>query len=116
METLYLISVVGSVCAVAMLTCGISIFLACIFGGYYYLADSETDKNYGLYHKLARRFLIISIVSAIIACILPTKRECLFIYGGGSVIEYIQNNDSAKVLPDKAIEALNMWLDKNKTL
>lgn len=110
METLYLISVVGSVCALAMITCGISSFLACVFGGYR-LAANETDKNYGRYRKLAKRFLIISIISAIIACVLPTKRECLFIYGGGSVIEYVQNNDSAKVLPDKAIEALNLWLD-----
>lgn len=43
---------------------------------------------------------------------IPSKQEMLLIYGVGSTIDYIQSNDKAKQLPDKAVEALSRYLDE----
>lgn len=36
------------------------------------------------------------------------------IYGVGSVVDYLQENEEAKQLPDKTIKALNTFADKYK--
>ena len=34
------------------------------------------------------------------------------IFGIGTVIDYVQSNDNVKKIPDKCIEAVNLWLDE----
>ena len=35
----------------------------------------------------------------------------LLIYGLGPAIDYIQDNEKVKELPDKCVEALSKWVD-----
>ena len=44
-------------------------------------------------------------------CIIPSTSQCYAIYGIGSTIEYIQNSEEVKKLPDNAIKALNSYLE-----
>ena len=39
-------------------------------------------------------------------------KEMLLIYGVGGTIDYIKSNDTAKELPDKAVKALDKYLDE----
>ena len=51
------------------------------------------------------------VISSLIFVFVPSTKEALLIWGVGSTIDYIQENDTAKQLPDKCINALNDWVD-----
>jgi len=58
-------------------------------------------------------FSVIAFFSNVILVVLtPTTNDLLLIYGGGEVLEYLQGNDKVKELPDKTVEMLDQWLDK----
>lgn len=42
----------------------------------------------------------------------PSKKDMLMIYGLGSTIDYIKQNDAAKQIPDKCIDALDKFIDE----
>lgn len=41
----------------------------------------------------------------------PTTKEAMLIYGLGSTIDYLKSSDKAKELQDKAVDALERYLD-----
>jgi uncharacterized membrane protein len=41
----------------------------------------------------------------------PTTKQAMMIYGVGTVVDYVQTNEDIKQLPDKCIQALDMWVD-----
>ena len=41
----------------------------------------------------------------------PTKDEAMLIWGVGSTIDYIQNNETIQQLPDKCVNALDAWVE-----
>lgn len=49
-------------------------------------------------------FLISSILT-------PTTKEAILIFGVGSTIDYISENEVAKQIPDNYIKALNEWVE-----
>lgn len=51
------------------------------------------------------------VVSSLIFVFVPSTKEALLIWGVGSTIDYLQENETAKQLPDKCINALNDWVD-----
>ena len=53
----------------------------------------------------------ILVISSLIFVFVPSTKEALLIWGVGSTIDYIQENETAKQLPDKCINALNDWVD-----
>ena len=56
-------------------------------------------------------FVVIFIISMIGCIFTPNTNEALVIYGVGGTLEWVKDNDKAKQLPDKAIEALSLYLD-----
>lgn len=54
---------------------------------------------------------IIGAISLITVMFTPTKEDLLLIYGLGPTMDYIQDNEKVKELPDKCVEALNKWAD-----
>lgn len=51
------------------------------------------------------------LISSLIFVFVPTTKEAVLIWGVGSTIDYLQENETAKQLPDKCINALNDWVD-----
>ena len=51
------------------------------------------------------------VISSLIFVFVPSTKEAVLIWGVGSTIDYIQENETAKQLPDKCINALNDWID-----
>lgn len=43
---------------------------------------------------------------------IPSTKDALLIYGLGGSLDYIKGNDTAKKLPEKAIIALDKYLDE----
>ena len=79
-----------------------------------YIADGEESKRRFL--KIVSKTLCISIIVFVIGLIgrtfTPTTSEALVIYGVGESVEYLQNNKDAVQIPDKALQALNKYLDE----
>lgn len=53
----------------------------------------------------------IGIFLLIAQAFVPTTKQALIIYGVGGTIDYVKSNDTAKQLPDKAIIALDEYLE-----
>ena len=74
-----------------------------------------TMANYAEEAKLTLKWVISSFVTLVISSLIfvfvPTTKEAVLIWGVGSTIDYIQENETAKQLPDKCINALNDWVD-----
>ena len=71
--------------------------------------------NYVEEAKLALKWVISSfttlVISSLIFVFVPSTKEAVLIWGVGSTIDYIQENETAKQLPDKCINALNDWVE-----
>lgn len=80
-----------------------------------YMPDGEESKRSFL--KIGSKTLCISTIVFVIGLIgrtfTPTTSEALVIYGVGESVEYLQNNKDAVQIPDKALQALNKYLDDN---
>ena len=78
-----------------------------------YMPDGEESKRGFL--KIGSKTLCISTIVFAIGLIgrtfTPTTSEALVIYGVGESVEYLQNNKDAVQIPDKALQALNKYLD-----
>ena len=80
-----------------------------------YMPDGEESKRSFL--KIGSKTLCISTIVFAIGLVgrtfTPTTSEALVIYGVGESVEYLQNNKNAVQIPDKALQALNKYLDDN---
>lgn len=65
--------------------------------------DDFTEKN----KKTLKHISIITVIVAIMSTFIPTQKDMLLIYGVGGTIDYIKSNETAKQLPDKAVQALD---------
>lgn len=74
--------------------------------------DDEDDDNC---FKSIKKCFIISVVAVVLSGIglvfVPKTNEALLIYGVGTTIDYVDNNETIKQLPDKAVQALDKYLD-----
>lgn len=73
---------------------------------------SEDDlKGWNAVMKYLKGASITGIVSMILICFIPSTESALLIYGIGGTIDYLKTSDKAKQLPDKAIIALDKYLE-----
>lgn len=54
---------------------------------------------------------IVFFTSLIISILTPTKKDAMLIWGVGSTIDYIKENETIKQLPDKCVNALDAWVE-----
>ena len=52
--------------------------------------------------------LFLFLTSSILT---PTTKEAMLIFGVGSTIDYLSENEVAKQIPDNCIKALNEWVE-----
>ena len=76
---------------------------------------SYTNPEFeGFKKKSAEKWLknafISNICFLILVLITPSTNTLYKIFGIGSVLEYMKNNDEAKQLPDNALKAINYYL------
>ena len=95
------------------------VILLWIYGVIYYNSESEQNKKKS--RNLLHNAKVVGIItSLLLVCniFVPTTKEAYLIYGVGGTIDYVKNNKEANKIPDKAIKALNIFLDnecKTKT-
>ena len=78
----------------------------------YIVAKSENDEPLinGVKSNLKTSTMVFFICLPL-TILTPTKDEALLICGVGSTIDYIQDNETAKQLPDKVVNALDVWVE-----
>lgn len=56
----------------------------------------------------------VLILSMLTVLFVPSKNDMFLIYGLGTTIEYVKENDKLKEIPDKAIDAIMEYLGKEE--
>lgn len=82
------------------------VFTILYFGG-----KEEGWETVPLFKRVIKTSIPTFIISTLLCVFTPTKEDMFLIYGVGGTIDYIKQNDKAKQLPDKCINALDAWVD-----
>ena len=107
MNELYWISVIGKLNIFFWIMFGISAFA----GVTLFILTNDCEEDYIKLAKRIKLTIISAIVCGLCGIILPGKNEAYFIYGAGTIINYCKDSPKVKEIPDKAIDALNRYLD-----
>lgn len=117
MWDLYLISRIG---ALHVALCGLAaIFLVAAFFCFMFSLPSDgcsrcgncSEKEDAMLRHWSKNLTIAGLIFLIGTILTPTKEQAYLIYGVGGTVDYIKSNDKAKQIPDKAVDALNRYLD-----
>lgn len=73
-----------------------------------YPDDDFPKKMFNTLKKCGLIFLPIGMLGL---TFVPNTKDMLLIYGGGTIIEYCQENNELKQIPDKTITIINQLLD-----
>ena len=74
--------------------------------------DDDDKKFFNTSKKCAVISGIVAFVFWIAFILTPSTKEAFVIYGVRETIEYLKDNETAKELPDKCIEALDKFVDE----
>lgn len=92
---------------IAFLTIGIALIFIAIMR----IVVSTDDTEPSITNKFKWTGIILTIISTPLVMFIPSSRDAMLIFGIGPTIDYIQNNETAKQLPDKCINALDNWVE-----
>lgn len=106
MWEIYLITRMGILMPICVIISALA-FSVFLVSGIGFASDSEDELNV----KIFKRSGIVLAISLMGVIVFPSKEDMLLIYGVGTTLDYIQDNETAKQLPDKCIEALNIWVE-----
>lgn len=116
MLELYLISICGSLKVLSIVLSSFCGLLFIIFGISYcctYDSDICNDKEYNnLAKKVIKYIFPWFIVFTLLAVFVPFKSEMLEIIGIGTIIDYVQSNNTLQQIPDKCINALDLYISE----
>lgn len=88
--------------------------IAVVFTGIIILSFSDDEDNHARFKRLKKCFITAVaavVLSGIGLVFVPKTNEALLIYGVGTTIDYVDNNETIKQLPDRAVQALDKYLD-----
>lgn len=85
-----------------------------VFAVAYFIESLEEDEEYmsNKPGKMLKIFIPIFLLSAVARVFIPSTNEALMIWGIGGTIDYIKGNEKIKQIPDKCIDALDMWVNR----
>ena len=117
MNEIYWITVLGNLRTVALIifaiATGVTILCVCIL--FSTISEYDIDEIDEIAKRKIKKIaippLIVGFIMLMVALFIPSKQDMYLIYGVGNVIDYCQDNPKVKELPDKAVEALDIWLD-----
>lgn len=116
MSELYWLNVLGNLNGFCrfFLVLSIIAFVVCVI---FYFASQDEDLCFPLKSKSIAKFirftlLPILIISTIGNTFIPDTKTLYVIYGVGGTLDYLKENKTAKQIPDKAILALDKFLNE----
>ena len=116
MSELYWMNVLGNLNGFCRLLIVLSIiaFVVCVI---FYFVSKDEDLYFPLTSKSISKFIRftlfpILIISTIGNTFIPDTKTLYVIYGIGGTLDYLKENKTAKQIPDKAILALDKYLNE----
>lgn len=92
---------------IAILVIGVAcIFISCLRT---LVAQQTTEAS--ITSKFKWVGVALTVIFLPLVMLIPSSRDAMLIFGIGPTIDYIQNNETAKQLPDKCINALDNWVE-----
>ena len=52
-----------------------------------------------------------SLILTLLFIFTPTTKEALMIYGVGGTLDYVQSNEKIQQLPDKIVDAIDLFIE-----
>lgn len=105
MTEIYWLTRLDAVCIVSLI-----VFLVCTIWGIGYVIISDDSFR----DTIARlKWVVVVDVLAILSLLfVPDTKDAFVIYGLGSAKDWIESNEKAKEIPQKALDALDKYLGK----
>lgn len=91
----------------------ILVFIAVIAGifsvvaGIDILCEGDVERS----SKIFKRSAVVLSISVLGIIFIPTKQDMFLIYGVGTTLDYLQDNEKVLQLPDKCVDALDAWVE-----
>lgn len=111
MEEIYWITRLGNIQGLFIFLTIISGLLLGIFLVALLINMSECDST-EVQIKAIKRIIPVLIISILGIIFTPTTKEALMIWGIGGTIDYVQSNEKIQQLPDKVVDALDLWMNE----
>ena len=111
MEEIYWLQRLGGINTLMWVVFAIALGLTIIFGAIWCVNTVDGDDDNIICSKIFKSASIAMIISCLGGIFIPTTNEMYAIYGIGGTIDYHKENETAKQLPDKVINALDKWID-----
>lgn len=116
MSDLILISILSNLATLFIIASVILAFVVLVFTIMAIDTDVADEDDRKWAKNKAIRFFISLVICLVFATLLPNKKEVYMIYGFGSVIDYVDNNETAKELPDKVVDIVDSYLTKQDSI
>jgi len=112
MNEIYWITVLGNVSTLLAILCG-------LFGVYTIIAivvslvESYDSEDFAENISKLRLKLTIPLCAILgfAVCFVPNEKQLYMIFGVGAVVDYVQESDKVKELPDKVVNAFDVWVN-----
>ena len=94
----------------------ISIIVVSVNYGTFLTADYSSDRDCAkaavkVFKPIRKYSFIVFCIATLASIFIPTKNDAMLIWGVGSTIDYIQDNEKIQNLPDKCVDALDAWVE-----
>lgn len=112
MNEIYWITVLGNVSMLLAILCGL-FCLYTIITLIASLADAYEPIDFvENINKFKLKLIIpLCVILGFAICFVPNEKQLYMIFGVGSVIDYMQDSETVKELPDKVVNALDVWVN-----
>lgn len=112
MKEIYWLSRLDGILTVSGVLLGISAVVI-IFMAFCRLIDGDDEllMSAERRRKILKHSTIICIITGLICSFVPSSKTAMTIWGVGTVIDYVQENETLQELPDKCVKALEIWAD-----
>lgn len=114
MSELYWIGVIGNLWNMFFVILILSLFWLILCSLLYFVMGEDLlffYKSKDLFKKRLGFCMLVVMVSTIATVFIPTKKELYIIFGVGPTIDFIKSNEKAQELPEKCIDALELFIE-----
>lgn len=79
--------------------------------GYLATKDLSEDKWTAFWGKIFKYTAPSTLILTLLLVFTPTTKEGLMIYGIGGTLDYAQSNEKIQQLPDKVVDAIDLFIE-----
>lgn len=87
----------------------VCIVAAIIIALAYFISDGDAIEE-DTFKRWVKRLGASVFISLLFCVFIPDRKDMYMIFGLGGTIDYIKQNDIVKQIPDKCIQALDVWV------